>query len=134
MIGGTLAWTGNYKIKLNANNQNVTVTAGINEENSHYILDGKQTFVTPEFAMTYSNSGKGGVSREFHKWARNYKLHQGNRLHEILLNSWEGVYFKVNQQEMNNMMEAFSAMGGELFVMDDGWFGNKYPRIMPSLH
>lgn len=128
VIGGTLAWTGNYKIKLNANNQNVTVTAGINEENSHYILDGKQTFVTPEFAMTYSNSGKGGVSREFHKWARNYKLHQGNRLHEILLNSWEGVYFKVNQQEMNNMMEAFSAMGGELFVMDDGWFGNKYPR------
>lgn len=128
VIGGTLAWTGNYKIKFTANNERVTVTAGINEENSHYILDGKKTFVTPEFAMTYSNTGKGGVSREFHRWARNYKLHQGNRLHEILLNSWEGVYFKVNQQEMNNMMEAFSAMGGELFVMDDGWFGNKYPR------
>lgn len=128
VIGGTLAWTGNYKIKFTANNQNVTVTAGINEENSHYILDGKKTFVTPEFAMTYSNSGKGGVSREFHRWARNYKLHQGNRLHEILLNSWEGVYFKVNQKEMNDMMEAFSSMGGELFVMDDGWFGNKYPR------
>lgn len=29
---------------------------------------------------------------------------------------------------MDEMMEAFSAMGGELFVMDDGWFGNKYPR------
>lgn len=128
VIGGTLAWTGNYKIKFTANNQNVTVTAGINEENSHYVLDGKKTFVTPEFAMTYSNSGKGGVSREFHRWARNYKLHQGNRLHEILLNSWEGVYFKVNQKEMNDMMEAFSSMGGELFVMDDGWFGNKYPR------
>lgn len=111
VIGGTLAWTGNYKIKFTANNQNVTVTAGINEENSHYILDGKKTFVTPEFAMTYSNSGKGGVSREFHRWARNYKLHQGNRLHEILLNSWEGVYFKVNQKEMNDMMEAFSSMG-----------------------
>ena len=26
------------------------------------------------------------------------------------------------------MMGSFSAMGGELFVMDDGWFGNKYPR------
>ena len=21
-----------------------------------------------------------------------------------------------------------SSMGGELFVMDDGWFGKKYPR------
>lgn len=48
VIGGTLAWTGNYKIKFTANNQNVTVTAGINEENSHYILDGKKTFVTPD--------------------------------------------------------------------------------------
>lgn len=128
VIGGSLAWMGNYKIKFTANNQKVSVTAGINEENSQYILDSKKTFATPEFAMTYSTSGKGGVSREFHKWARNYKLHQGTRLHEILLNSWEGVYFKVNQQEMDNMMEAFSAMGGELFVMDDGWFGNKYPR------
>lgn len=55
-------------------------------------------------------------------------MNQGNRLHDILLNSWESVYFKVNQKGMDEMMAAFSAMGGELFVMDDGWFGNKYPR------
>lgn len=128
VIGGTLAWMGNYKIRFTANNQDLTITAGINEENSHYILDSQKTLTTPEFAMTYSTSGKGGVSREFHKWAREHKLHQGTRLHEILLNSWEGVYFKVNQEEMNAMMESFSALGGELFVMDDGWFGDKYPR------
>ena len=29
---------------------------------------------------------------------------------------------------MKQMMADISSMGGELFVMDDGWFGDKYPR------
>ena len=128
VFGGVLAWSGNYKLKLDVRNTALNIIAGMNEESSQYILEPKETFVTPEFAMTYSTNGKGGVSRAFHHWARQYKMNQGERLHDILLNSWEGVYFKVNKKGMDEMMEAFSAMGGELFVMDDGWFGNKYPR------
>ena len=128
VFGGVLAWSGNYKLKLDVRNTALNIIAGMNEESSQYILEPKETFVTPEFAMTYSTNGKGGVSRAFHHWARQYKMNQGERLHDILLNSWEGVYFKVDQKGMDEMMEAFSAMGGELFVMDDGWFGNKYPR------
>ena len=45
-----------------------------------------------------------------------------------VLNSWEGVYFDINQQGMDQMMGDIASMGGELFVMDDGWFGEKYPR------
>lgn len=128
VFGGVLAWSGNYKLKLNVRNTGLNIIAGMNEESSQYILEPKEPFVTPEFAMTYSTNGKGGVSRAFHRWARQYKMNQGDKPHDILLNSWEGVYFKVNQKGMDEMMEAFSAMGGELFVMDDGWFGNKYPR------
>lgn len=128
VLGGALAWSGTYLIKMDVRNTTFNISAGMNEETSHYILESKERFVTPEFAMTYSTTGKGGVSRAFHRWARQYKLNQGNVLRDILLNSWEGVYFKVNQKGMDEMMEAFSAMGGELFVMDDGWFGDKYPR------
>lgn len=128
VFGGVLVWSGNYKLKLDVRNTALNIIAGMNEESSQYILEPKETFVTPEFAMTYSTNGKGGVSRAFHHWARQYKMNQGDKPHDILLNSWEGVYFKVNQKGMDEMMEAFSAMGGELFVMDDGWFGNKYPR------
>ena len=128
ILGGTLAWTGNYLLKMDITNTKLNIIAGINEENSHYKLESKQTFKTPEFAMTYSTSGKGGVSRAFHRWARMYKLSHGNVERDILLNSWEGVYFKVNQEGMDQMMKSFSALGGELFVMDDGWFGNKYSR------
>ena len=128
ILGGTLAWTGNYLLKMDITNTKLNIIAGINEENSHYKLESKETFKTPEFAMTYSTSGKGGVSRAFHRWARMYKLSHGNVERDILLNSWEGVYFKVNQEGMDQMMKSFSALGGELFVMDDGWFGNKYSR------
>lgn len=128
ILGGTLAWTGNYLLKMDITNTKLNIIAGINEENSHYKLESKETFKTPEFAMTYSTSGKGGVSRAFHRWARMYKLSHGNVERDILLNSWEGVYFKVNQEGMDQMMKSFSALGGELFVMDDGWFGNKYSQ------
>ena len=128
ILGGTLAWTGNYLLKMDITNTKLNIIAGIKEENSHYKLESKETFKTPEFAMTYSTSGKGGVSRAFHRWARMYKLSHGNVERDILLNSWEGVYFKVNQEGMDQMMKSFSALGGELFVMDDGWFGNKYSR------
>ena len=79
-------------------------------------------------AYTYSDRGIGGASRNFHRWARNGMVHGGDKLRDILLNSWEGVYLDVNEADMVQMMEDIAQMGGELFVMDDGWFGDKYPR------
>ena len=128
VFGGTLLWSGNYKTKIEATNNGLTVISGINEETSAYHLTAGETFSTPEFIMAYSTEGKGGVSRAFHKWARRYALHGGQKLRDILLNSWEGVYFKVNQEVMDQMMGDIASLGGELFVMDDGWFGDKYPR------
>lgn len=130
VLGGTLAYTGNYDISFvkNGNANHLEITAGINAELSQYKLDPKTSFTTPDFIFTYSTEGKGGVSRNLHKWGRKYQIIGGTQTRDILLNSWEGVYFKVNQEGMNKMMQDFSAIGGELFVMDDGWFGDKYPR------
>ena len=128
VFGGTLIWGGNYKIQMVAENNKFTITAGINNDNSAYTLEAGETFTTPEFAMTYSLQGKGGVSRAFHKWGRKYGLQHGDIERDILLNSWEGVYFNVNQEKMDQMMKDIADLGGELFVMDDGWFGEKYPR------
>ena len=130
VIGGTLLWTGNYELSfLNESNSNyVEITAGINPEASAYTLEPKESFETPELALTCSNEGKGGVSRNFHRWGRKYQIIGGTQERDILLNSWEGVYLRVNQEAMDQMMKEFSSIGGELFVMDDGWFGDKYPR------
>lgn len=128
VLGATLAWPGNYKLKVDAKNKSLSLIAGINEEESAYQLEGGQTFTTPELCMTFSNEGKGGVSRALHRWARQYKLNQGTTPRDILLNSWEGVYFNIIEDKMKEMMKDWASIGGELFVMDDGWFGDKYPR------
>ena len=129
VIAGALAWSGNYRIAIDNDNAHTTrIFAGINEDQSQYILEPKEVFTTPVFAFTFSDEGKGGVSRNFHRWARLHRLNHGGEQRSILLNSWEGVSMNVNQEVMDQMMADFAAMGGEMFVMDDGWFGDKYPR------
>lgn len=129
VIAGALAYTGNYKISFESDIRNTyNIVAGINEEASQYVLEKDEVFETPKFILTHSNQGKGQVSRNMHTWARQYKLLGGNEERMVLLNSWEGVYFKVNEPVMFDMIDDIAALGGELFVMDDGWFGDKYPR------
>ena len=129
VIGAALCYPGNYKLFVDTDDSDTHhFFAGINEENSEYHLKKGETFSTPELALTYSNEGLSGVSRNFHKWGRDNRLHGGDRERKILLNSWEGVYFDINEDVMAGMMEDIASMGGELFVMDDGWFGDKYPR------
>ena len=129
VIGAALCYSGNYQLKVETDDTDYHYFfAGINPDNSEYHLKRGETFVTPKVALTFSQEGLSGASRNFHHWGRKYMLAHGNRERKILLNSWEGVYFDINQQGMDQMMADIASMGGELFVMDDGWFGEKYPR------
>lgn len=128
-IGAALCYSGNYKLTINSDDSEYCYfVAGIDENQSSYHLQKGEIFTTPALALAYSEEGTSGCSRVFHRWARSYKLAHGNVPRKILLNSWEGVYFDINETSMNQMMSDIASMGGELFVMDDGWFGNKYPR------
>lgn len=129
-IGMAIAWTGNYKFRVDTRSERThRVIAGIDEEHSAYHLDKGQQLTTAHVLLAFSREGKGGVSRAFHRWARrDGGLHNGMALRKVLLNSWEGVYMNVNQKGMEEMMDGLKELGGELFVMDDGWFGTKYRR------
>ena len=134
VIGAALCWSGNYAIRMATDNNFVhRIFAGIDSETAEYNLAPKEVFATPKLALTYSQEGLSGASRNFHRWARHAgMLHNGNRVRDILLNSWEGVYLDVDEEKMSQMMEDIAAMGGELFVMDDGWFGDKYRRVQDN--
>lgn len=129
-IGAALCWSGNYELRVNTLlNKHHHFYAGIDPQASEYVLEAKETFVTPRLALAYSEQGMGGVSRTFHRWARTCgMLHRGMQTGDILLNSWEGLYFDINEERMLQMMGDIRELGGELFVMDDGWFGDKYQR------
>lgn len=129
-IGAVLCWSGNFEIRINTTTKNEHhLYAGIDPQASQYVLEPKQVFETPHLALSYSERGMGGVSRNFHRWARTEgMLHRGMQTGDILLNSWEGLYFNINEERMIQMMDDIAGFGGELFVMDDGWFGDKYQR------
>lgn len=131
VIGAALCWSGNYEIRISTLNAQLSTTlyAGIDPQSSEYVLAPKTVFQTPHLAFTYSTEGMGGVSRAFHRWARTCgMIHNGMGVRDILLNSWEGIYFDITEERIIAMMDDITSFGGELFVMDDGWFGAKYPR------
>ena len=129
-VGAALCWSGNFEIRINTTTKHEHhLYAGIDPQASEYVLESGRVFETPHLALSYSTEGMGGVSRNFHRWARTEGMsHRGMQTGDILLNSWEGLYFDINEERMIQMMDDIARFGGELFVMDDGWFGDKYQR------
>ena len=129
VIIGALAWSGNYKINFEIEeNKQLNISAGINPFASTYNLAYNHSFVTPQMIWSYSNTGYGQASRNMHDWARKYGLHDGEKSNAIVLNNWEGIGFNFNESVIHQMIDNASKLGVEVFVLDDGWFGNKYPR------
>ena len=129
VLAGTLAWTGNFRLAFEVDNQqSLRVLAGINPYASEYTLPANQPFVTPEFIFTYSATGKGQASRNLHRWARRYGVLDGTQPRLTLLNNWESTFFDFNEAKLDGLMGDAAKLGVDLFLLDDGWFGNKYPR------
>ena len=126
-LGLALCWSGNFELRMNTvSHREHHIYAGIDPIASEYILEPKETFETPHLAMAYSAEGMSGVSRVFHNWARKEGMfHRGMQAGDILLNSWEGIYLDITEDKIIKMMDDIAAFGGELFVMDDGWFGKR---------
>ena len=129
LIAGTLAWAGNFQFAFELDEQNsLRVITGMNPYASEYILQPDKVFTTPSFIFTYSNMGKGEASRNLHSWARKNGLVDGDKPKLTLLNNWETTFFDFNDEKLNYLVDDAVKLGVDLFLLDDGWFGNKYPR------
>ena len=129
MMLGTIAWTGNFRCTFEVDNVGgLRVIPGINPYASAYKLKPGKTFATPEFIFTLSNNGSWEASRNLHDWARLYQLKDGTGDRMTLLNNWESTGFDFNQGSLADVMKEAKKLGVDMFLLDDGWFANKYPR------
>lgn len=129
MMLGTIAWTGNFRCTFEVDNVGgLRVIPGINPYASAYKLKPGKTFATPEFIFTLSNNGSGEASRNLHDWTRLYQLKDGTGDRMTLLNNWESTGFDFNQGSLADVMKETKKLGVDMFLLDDGWFANKYPR------
>ncbi|CAF1026575.1 unnamed protein product [Adineta steineri] len=129
IFAGTLAWTGNYQIQFEIDPlQNLRLITGINPYASEYFLIPNKEFITPSFLFQYSYQGLNVISRNWHRWARKYRIIDGEGDRLTLLNNWEATYFNFDEQILTTLIQDGKRLGVDLFLLDDGWFGNKYPR------
>lgn len=129
VIMGALSWSGNYRLTFDVDDKkHLHIVSGINPYQSTYTLDKGENLITPKMIQTYTTKGKGQASRNMHRWARNYIIPLANQERKTLINSWEAVYFMPNEEKVKEIIDGASELGIEMFVLDDGWFGNEYPR------
>lgn len=126
--GMSLVYSGNFLIEIEKDQvDQLRVNMGINPENFEYHLKENEIFETPQVIMTFSNKGISKLTHNFHNVIRNnicrgeYKL----KSRPILINNWEATYFDFDDEKILNIAKEASALGLDMFVLDDGWFGKR---------
>ena len=125
---GALGWSGNWRLSIEQTPYNqVRVTGGFNTFDFGYALLPGQSLETPAFYGGYSSHGFGGASRTLHRFEREAILPGGtqSRLRPVLYNSWEATAFNVDEPGQKALAAKAASIGVELFVIDDGWFGQR---------
>ena len=128
VFAAALAWSGSWQYKVSKIpvvfrlQSGIFFSAGAQEDPVR--LAPKESYVSPEVVMTWSDHGKGQASRNFHKYMERAGLYNPDAVRRIVLNSWEGVYFDFDEEKIIAMMDGAADLGVEMFVLDDGWFAN----------
>ena len=128
VYGINLIYSGNHyeSIELNAY-QKTHIVTGIQPTGFRWLLNKDEVFDSPEAVMTFSPSGFSDMSLHMHAFVREHIV-RGEWKHKerpVLLNSWEACYFNINEKILVSLAKAAKDLGVELFVLDDGWFGER---------
>ncbi|MEG0294336.1 alpha-galactosidase [Enterococcus sp.] len=128
VIGASFVYSGNFLIQAEVDTWDVTrLQVGINPFGFEWKLEPNATFTSPEAILVYSNAGMNGMSQTFHQLFRK-RLARGQwreKDRPVLINNWEATYFDFNEEKLVNIAEKAKEVGVELFVLDDGWFGER---------
>lgn len=98
---------------------------GIHPHDFCWKLESGDNFQAPEVICVYSAEGIGGMTRCFHDLYRNHLIRgeYRDKKRPILINNWEATYFDFDTNKLLDIARQASALGIEMLVMDDGWFG-----------
>lgn len=128
VYGFNLIYSGNFLANVEVDiHNNSRAQIGINPFDFTWNLESKQEFQTPEVVMAYSPNGLTGMSHIYHDLYRERLVRGSYRDKErpILINNWEATYFDFDNEKIKEIAKEASDLGIELFVLDDGWFGER---------
>lgn len=126
--GFNLIYSGNHYEAFEVNSYGKTrFVQGINPQNFAFSLAPGETFEAPEAVMSFADRGYNSLSRNFHAFVRKHIVRgeYRDKPRPVALNSWEAAYFKINRPKLLKLAKNARDVGIELFVVDDGWFGER---------
>lgn len=126
--GINLVYSGNhYECAEVGSHGKTRFVSGINPTGFSIRLSPGEFFEAPEAVMTVSEDGFNGMSHRMHGFVREciVRGEWKNKIRPVLLNSWEAAYFDINEHKLLKLAKEGKDVGIELFVMDDGWFGER---------
>lgn len=128
IIAASLLYSGNFLAEVNVSTFGTSrLQIGINPETFSWKLNPGEAFQSPEATLVYSQNGLNDLSNTFHQFVREYlidpKWNRSSR--PILYNNWEATYMDFSENQLISLAEEASSLGAELFVLDDGWFGER---------
>lgn len=127
-IGFSLVYSGNFLAQAEVDAWDLTrVTMGINPYGFGWQLQPGSSFQTPEAVMVYSENGLNSLSQTYHKlYAKRLARGQWrDKVRPILINNWEATYFDFTEDKLVGIAGEAQELGVEMFVLDDGWFGER---------
>jgi len=128
VYGVSLIYSGSFLAGAEVDQFDLTrVFIGVNPFDFSWLLQPGESFQCPETVLVYSGAGLGKMSRTFHRFYRE-RLCRGayrDRERPVVLNNWEATHFDFDAQTVETLAAAAGELGAELFVLDDGWFGNR---------
>lgn len=128
----SLVYSGNHKMQTDVSSCGVVrVNVGINDFGFNWLLEPCEEFFTPESVLVYTDKGFGEMSRIFHRFVRTRICRGVHRdaIRPVLLNNWEATYQKFDEDIIVDLAKKAKEAGIELFVLDDGWFGDTQNKI-----
>ena len=126
--GFCLVYSGNHQTVIEKDNYSQTrVVMGMNPFNFAWQLPAGESFHSPEVVNVYSNQGLNQMSKTYHDLFNNHLIRGEHQLKErpVLINNWEATYFDFDDAKIHGIVDEAQALGIEMFVLDDGWFGER---------
>jgi alpha-galactosidase len=121
-----LAWSGSWRLTAQRRPEGgVSVSLGFGHDGLTWSLKPGDELQTPPSLGMFSPAGFGAASRSWHTYARQHVLPKPEELRPVLFNSWEATGFDVTVAGQASLAAKAAGLGVELFVVDDGWFGQR---------
>lgn len=127
-IGVNLIYSGNhYEAVEVSEHGKIRLVTGINPHRFLWKLEAEAFFYSPEAVLSFSGNGLYGLSANFTNFIQRHIISPlwAKKERPILINNWEATYFDFNEGKLLKLAKEARDLGIELFVLDDGWFGER---------